>query len=221
MVNLVMRLKSPVVQLFLGASLWLFGGSAFGQAQTAEGEKIRDISPDKKFAVRVRYDAEKNRKLLEGLSAKERRARQISSDAIVAVELVKLPEKEVAEDLLGKAASSLVSYADISLIWSPGSKWFAFYAPTETRVGYTTVYHERDGAFIIVRDPEELRIDAKGGFTEHVHPVRWSQPGVLVLKQYDSGRDSDTTLGFQFTIRFDAENKFHVLNKKKIRVEAE
>ena len=91
--------------------------------------------------MRVRYDAEKNRKLLEGLRVEDQKANanEIFSEAIMAVELVKLPKKEVVEDLLGKAASQ-ISYDDTALIWSSDSKWLAFYASTETRVGYTRVY---------------------------------------------------------------------------------
>ena len=215
-----MRLKSRVLQLFFSAFLWVFGGSAFSQAQTADGAKLRDISPDKKFAVRIRYDAEKNRKLLERLPAEEKKAdaEQISSEAIVAVELVKLPEKEVVENLLGTAAS-FTRYDDIMLIWSSDSKWFAFYAPTETRVGYTRVYHDRGGTFMTVGDPEDLRIDAHGS-NEWVKPLRWIKPGVLMLKQSDSGRN-DTKVAFQFTVRFEAKDNFQVINKKKIRVDAE
>ena len=40
-----------------------------GAQESASVEKIRDVSPDKKFAMRIRYDAETNKQLIEAEKA--------------------------------------------------------------------------------------------------------------------------------------------------------
>ena len=70
-----------------------------------------------------------------------------------------------------------------------------------------------------VGNPEDLRVDAQGS-NEWVKPLRWIRPGVLMLKQFDSGRN-ETKVAFQFTVRFEAKDSFQVINKKKIRMDAE
>jgi hypothetical protein len=40
-----------------------------GAQESTAAEKIRDVSPDKKFAMRIRYDAETNKQLIEGEKA--------------------------------------------------------------------------------------------------------------------------------------------------------
>jgi hypothetical protein len=203
-----------VVRPLLATLLCLSGAAAIGQVQTTDAEKVRDISPDGEFAMCVRYNAEVNRKLIED---EKTNADQIFSEAVNAVELVALPTKEVVVKLLGERADG-TNYNDIALIWSSDSKWFAFYS-SEPHVGYTRVYHERGGKFVSMIEPEELRIDVKRDFrAERIRPLRWRKPGVLLLEQFDFGRDDEVT--FQFAARFDAEGKFRVINKKKIRPEA-
>jgi hypothetical protein len=58
-----------------------------GAQEFASDEKIRDVSPDKKFAMRIRYDAETNKHLIEGEKAD---AEKIFSETIKAIELVSL-----------------------------------------------------------------------------------------------------------------------------------
>jgi hypothetical protein len=68
-----------------------------GAQESASDEKIRDVSPDKKFAMRIRCDAETNKQLIEGEKAD---AEKIFSETIKAIELVSLPFRQVVANLL-------------------------------------------------------------------------------------------------------------------------
>jgi uncharacterized protein YecT (DUF1311 family) len=177
--------------------------------EPSHAEKIRDTSSDKKFAVRVRYDSEKNRQLLE-----QEKSGTIFSDAIEAVELVSLPAKEVITRLLGERASGF-PYESIKVVWSPDSKWFALYYE-DVRTGYTSIYHEQGGKFEVINDPDELRVNVEGAHTEYVSPVRWSKPGTLVLQQQNGFRDG-RHVQLEFTAAIDCKSgKFTVISKKKL-----
>src|SRR5947208_3620817 len=87
-------MKSSVI---LGCLCWLFALSQLINAQeSSPAEKIRDISPDKKFAMRISYDNETNKQLIESEKAD---SEKIFSETIKAIELVTLPTKNKVLEL--------------------------------------------------------------------------------------------------------------------------
>jgi len=108
--------------------------------QSQPAEKIRDVSPDKKFAMRITYDAELNNQMIK---AEDADAGKIFSQTIKAIELVSLRRKSLVANLLADAQLGPGSEYDfILLVWSLDSKWCAFY-PAAPRIGYTTAYQRR------------------------------------------------------------------------------
>jgi hypothetical protein len=145
-----------------------------GAQGSASDEKIRDVSPDKKFAMRVRYDVETNKQLIEGEKAD---AEKIFSETIKGIELVSLPSRQVVANLLpDEELGGGSNYDDITLVWSPDSKWCAFYW-NFPRVGYTTVYRQRGDKFVELNKLENLKVDVKGDVrNEYIRPLRWTEP---------------------------------------------
>src|SRR5437762_8006415 len=86
----------------------------------ANFEKIRDTSPDGKFAVRV------------SCSSEPEDPNNIDSSLITAVEVVSLPSKKVVVNV---GEGNEVSAPNV--IWSPDSRWFAFPFSEGHRVTYT------------------------------------------------------------------------------------
>jgi hypothetical protein len=142
------------------------------------GEKIRDVSPDKKFAMRISYDAELNKQVIQAESADPEK---IFSQTIKAIELVSLPDKSVVANFSADRHLG-GEYDFILLVWSVDSKWCAFYA-TAPRAGYTTAYKKNGNQFELLNDPEQLSVEIKGHVNhEYVRPVEWTKPGVLVFR---------------------------------------
>ena len=166
-------------------------------------EKIRDVSPDGKFAVRILCSAEP-----------EDPDKYIDPSLITAVELVSLPSKRNVITLL---KNTEVSSGYEGSVWSKDSNWFAFSFST-VRFSDTSVYHRSGGNFADFSS-DELRVDAKGDVrNEYVRPIRWVKPGVLLLEQYDIFRGGDgEDATYRFTARFDEKTgKFQVISKKKV-----
>jgi uncharacterized protein YecT (DUF1311 family) len=182
--------------------------------QPANSEKIRDVSPDKKFAMRIRYDAELNKQMIK---AEKADAEKIFSQTIKTIELVSLPDKYVVADF--SADQKLGGEYDyILLVWSADSKWCAFYAAAP-RIGYTTVYRPRGNEFVLLNEPQELSVEIEGNANhEYIRPVEWTQPGVLVLEQsatflHGSGDERP----IRFTAKFDEKtDKFRIISKKRV-----
>jgi uncharacterized protein YecT (DUF1311 family) len=173
--------------------------------ESPTAEKIRDISPNRKFAVRILYEAD----------VVQEDPEKIDSTTIKAIELVALPAKNKVLDLLPSDEVG-TNYDHIALMWSPDSKWCAFYynAP---RVGYTSVYHQGDHKFVAVNKPEDLVAHVEGDVTnEYIRPLRWARPGVLLLEQlclFQGGDEAE----FQLTAGLDPKTgKFRILSKKKL-----
>ena len=166
--------------------------------------------------MRIRYEAETNKQLIEGEKAN---AEKIFSETIKATELVSLPSKQVVANLLpDEELGGGSNYDDITLVWSPDSKWCAFYW-NFPRVGYTTVYRQRGDKFVELSKPEDLKVDVKGDVrNEYIRPLRWTKPGVLVLEQLSIFRGGEIDdAKFQFTASFDEKSgKFRVISKKKL-----
>jgi hypothetical protein len=169
--------------------------------ESAKFEKIGDISPDQKFAVRISCNSEPED------------PNEIDPNLITAVELVLLPSKKVVMNLSQEEGGFP------RLIWSQDSKWFAFPFSEGHRVTYTHVYHRSGDDFTRLETEDEVRIDAKGDVrNEYVTPIRWVKPGVLLLEQFDifrGGNGKDAT--YRFTARFDEKTgKFRVISRKKV-----
>jgi len=147
--------------------------------ESPPAEKIRDIAPDKKFAMRISYDAEANKQLIESEKAD---SEKIFSETIKAIELVTLPARNKVLELLPSNDIG-TNYDNITLVWAPDSKWCAFYY-NQPRVGCTSVCRQRSDKFVPVNNPDELRVDVKGDVrNEYVTPIRWTKPDVLLLEQ--------------------------------------
>lgn len=192
-------------------------------------ENIRDVSPDGKFAMRITFDPEVNAQIQT--HPDERRPQtdkkgdkivdpdHIASEAIKTIELVSLPKKEVAANLLPEdERDGYDLYFDIRLLWSADSKWCAF-SFNFPRVGYTTVYQQIADKFRELNKPEELKADVKGDVRyEYIRPVRWEKPGLLVLDQLSIFRETTglppTTL--ELTAGLERKSgKFKILSKRK------
>ena len=163
-------------------------------------EKIRDISPDQKFAVRI------------SCSSEPEDPNNIDSSLITGVELILLSSKKTVMDLQNYDGSAA------HVIWSADSNWLAFSSSSGPRVSDTYVYHRSGDDFGEVKT-ENLQVDVKGDVrNQYVTPLRWVKPGVLLLEQYiifRGGEGEDAT--YRFTASFDEKTgKFRIISKKKI-----
>ena len=182
--------------------------------EPALAEKIRDVSPDNKFAMRITYDAELNNQVIK---AEKADPNKIFSQTIKAIELISLPDKSVLANFLADQQLG-GEYDFILLVWSPDSKWCAFYA-TAPRFGHTTAYQQRGKKFVSLNDPEQLSVEIKGHVNhEYIRPVEWTKPGVLVLEQSATvvnGSGDETPI--RFTVKFDAKTgEFRTISKKRV-----
>ena len=194
-----------------------------GNARTQEEpeppltEQLRDESPDGKYAMRIAYDAALNAKMIAANSQPD--PSRINSETMYRVELVEtvsgkaLLDLMEGEDNLGGGAH----FEGLQLMWSLDSKWFAYHW-SYPRVGYTTVYHLRDGKWRRMNQPEKLSVPTKGDVrNEYISPVRWTKPGVLELKQIQIYRGEGSLDGaLRFAVRFDGPGKFKIVSRKAV-----
>jgi hypothetical protein len=207
--------------LFFSALVWLNSLTAsIGSQQPAPAEKIRDISPDQKFAMRIQHDAELNRQLIEGEKAEKE---EIFSEAIQAIELVSLPSKNVAAQLIppepfksNHVGEIYWHFTGITLLWSSDSNWCAFHY-AEPRTGYTTVFRRNGKRFDAMNQPEKLIVRVKGDVrNQYVEPVRWLGPGVLMVDQLTILRNNGGDFHYTYKVRFKARNKFEITSRKSL-----
>jgi hypothetical protein len=182
--------SSPVL-----ASLLILMQPSHAQ-ESAKFEKIHEVSPDGKFAVRISCG-----------SAPED-PDKIDPDLITTVELVSLPSKKIVIKNLSDRIPDL--------IWSKDSNWLAYSFSSGSRVTDTYVYHRSDDDFS--KFEADLEIDVKGDVrNQYVHPIRWLKPGVLLLEQYDIFRGGSGDATYRFTAKFDEKTgKFQIISKKKV-----
>jgi hypothetical protein len=164
-------------------------------------EKILDVSPDGKFALRI------------SCSSEPADSNNIDPGLITAADVVSLPSKN-------SVIKGLQNYSGTvpDLIWSKDSNWLAYSLSSGTRVTDTYVHH-RSGDDFVQLQTDDLRIDAKGDVrNEYVRAIRWVKPGVLLLEQFDIFRGGDgTDATWRFTARFDDKTgKLQIISKKKI-----
>jgi hypothetical protein len=162
-------------------------------------EKIRDVSSDGNFALRV------------SCSSEPEDPNDIDSSLITAADLVSVPSKKVLVNITEEGTPP-------HLIWSPDSTCLAFPLSEGHRVTDTHVYH-RSGEEFTKLETESLGVGAQGDVrNEYVKPVRWVKPGVLLVEQFDifrGGNSEDAT--YQFTAKFEEKTgKFQITSKKKV-----
>jgi len=176
---------------------------ALASAQDAGlGETIRDVSPDKKFAIRVRFDP----------AVDNGSGGSISSDAIRSIDVVALPGKTIVGNLAtGEGA------IDGKIVWSQDSKWFAYAVEEGHRVTETSAYHWKGDKFEPLAT-EKMSVDPGGDArNQYITPLRWVKPGTLVLNQFTIFYKGAGDSTIEFTVHFDERGKFHVINRKKVR----
>jgi len=204
----------------------------------ALAEKIREISPDKKFAMRIRYDAEMYHQMFPAAKSDSGKAsaalqqaikEEYFSATIKAIELVSLPQRLVVAELPWDGSAE-----QTSLTWSRDSKWCAFYAST-SRWGLTWIYHLRDDKLVPVSENVQPGVDVEGSGRktwttplevdvegdvrrEWLKPVRWVKPGLLLLEQSVIFRGADAgEATYRLTAAFDDKaGKFQIVSKKKV-----
>jgi hypothetical protein len=137
----------------------------------------------------------------------------MDSNLITAVELVSLPSKKTVATLLENDRFHVSGFH--GAIWSQDSNWFAGSFSTGVHESDTSVYR-RSGDNFVDLDTDNLRIDVKGEVRiEHLDPIRWVKPGVLVCEQLSGFRDGAVT--YRFTAKFDEKtDKFQIVSKKKV-----
>jgi hypothetical protein len=168
-------------------------------------EKIRDTSPDGKFAMRIQCDSEPDD------------PENIDTSVITAIDLVSLPAKKVVASLL-PADDVGSTYSEVTLLWSTDSKWCAFYY-AQPRVGYTSVFHVAGSELKKVNKPEALMGKVHGDVrNEYIKPTKWLKPGQLQLEQYSimRGGDGESDVKLQLTAGLNPKGKFVVISQKKL-----
>jgi hypothetical protein len=195
MMAFVLRCFAPSI---LGTALAVHAAD-----EKKSAEVLRAHSPDKKFAMRIICDPE------------YADADEIPGTAIHSIALVRLPEKQEAAPLASE--DGIEPLWDPTLAWSADSQWCAFYSSTH-RVGYTTVFRRNGERFVRLPGSDDLSVPA-GDDTrnEHISPVRWLKPGVLLLEQHTIPRREDKETHVRFTATYDAKaKKFRISGVKKI-----
>jgi dipeptidyl aminopeptidase/acylaminoacyl peptidase len=195
----------PSIVTLLG--LLLFGIASIKAQETSLEEKLSDFSPNKKFAVRTNYDP-----AIDDGSGEE-----ISKDAIKSIDVVALPDKRVVASLVQHTEGDDTGGLEGKVVWSPDSKWFAYGMSQGHRVTETAVERWKGDRFESV-DTEHLSVPAGGDArNQYITPLKWTKPGTLVLEQFTIffyGKGDST---YDFTVRFDDNGKFHVINRKKVK----
>jgi len=219
------------------ASLLILTRASYAE-ESALAEKLRDISPGKKFAMRISYDAEMYRQIFPEEKTEAKKTSSTLQEGLKAqyffttikrIELVSLPEKRVVAELPWDGSAE-----QLKLAWSPDSRWCALYASTP-RWGLTWVYHLRDDKFVPVNESEQPGVDVEGSVRETwatplevdvegdvrrewLKPVRWVKPGVLLVEQSVIFRNADAgEATYRLTAAFDEKTgKFQIISKKKV-----
>ena len=211
-------LISTAGRLIALAAFILIAKSVCGEDQ-ALGEKIRDVSPDQKFALRISYDEKENERLAAELKndpGEHRLSDGMFSRAVTEIDLVSLPAKEKLVELYNPGLG--MNFGDITLLWSADSRWFAFYV-TQLGTGDTQVYNEQDGKFVKVNS-NDVHAKFKGDFRhEWIRPTKWVKPGMLIIEDEATGNGGHVK--FEVTVSIDAKGIVHVINQKKLTLKPE
>jgi hypothetical protein len=171
----------------------------------ANYEKVRDTSPDGKFAMRIQCDSEPGD------------PENIDSAVITAIDLVSLPDKTAVASLLPNDDVG-TTFSEVALLWSSDSKWCAFYY-AQPRVGYTSVFHVSGNAVKAANKPDELMAKIKGDVrNEYIKPIKWLKPGQLRLEQYSimRGGDGDNDSKLQLIAGPNAKGKLAIISTRRL-----
>jgi hypothetical protein len=170
----------------------------------------------------VYYDEELNKELR---GSEKDDPDKIDPGAIKGVDIVALPSKKVVMNLLGE--DILGGYTGPVLIWSPDSKWFAYYSGY-SRTGDTQVYRRSGNEFILALQTDDVQIHSEKGLkdavvkNDYVRPIRWTKTGVLVLRHHMIFRGDKGDAAFELTAGVDPKSgKFVILARKRIRSKTE
>jgi len=218
-----MKLFRLMTRFRIAAALFLVLASATSSRADDFAQKIRDISPDGQFAMLVSYDEELNQEFMG--SDDKGDPDKIAPEAMKQVDIVALPSKKIVMNLL--SVEALDGNTNIALIWSPDSKWFALYFG-HTRTGDTEVYRRSGDEFILALQTDDAQIHSEKGLkdavvkNEYVRPIRWTKPGVLVLRHHMIFRGDKGDAAFELTAGVDPKSgKFLILARKRIRSKTE
>jgi len=137
---------------------------------------------------------------------------EIPPQATRKLELIAMPSEEAVLDFSDEEGG-----LQGKVIWSQDSKWFAYALSLGQRVTETHVCHRSGDSFEKLKI-EYLGVDPGGDVrNEYITPLRWLNPGTLLLEQFSIFRSGAGDAKIQFTVRFDVHGKFQIINKKKIR----
>lgn len=213
-----MKLFRLMTRFPITAALFLVLASATSIRADDFAQKIRDVSPDGQFAMLLSYDEELNK---EFMGSDMDTPDKIAPEAMKQVDIVALPSKKIVTNL--RAVEALDGNTNIALIWSPDSKWFAFYSG-HTRTGDTDVYHRSGDEFVLALQTDDRQIHSEKGLegavvkNEYVRPIRWTKPGILILRHHMIFRGDKGDAAFELTAGVDPKSgKFQILARKKIR----
>lgn len=217
-----MKLFRLMTRYPIAAALFLVLASATSIRADDFAQKIRDISPDGQFAMLLSYDEELNK---EFMGSDMDTPDKIAPEAMKQVDIVALPSKKIVTTL--RDGEALDGNTNIALIWSSDSKWFAFYSG-HTRTGDTEVYRRSGDEFVLALQTDDRQIHSEKGLegavvkNEYVRPVRWTKPGILILRHHMIFRGDKGDAAFELTAGVDPKSgKFLILARKRIRSKTE
>jgi hypothetical protein len=216
------KLFSLMTRFPIVAVLFLVLASATSIRAEDFAQKIRDISPDGQFAMLLSYDEELNKEFMgSDMDTPDR----IAPEAMKQVDIVTLPWKKIVTTL--RDVQALDGNTNIALIWSPDSKWFAFYSG-QTRTGDTEVYRRSGDEFVLALQTDDAQLKSEKGLkgavvkNDYVRPIRWTKPGVLLLKHHMIFRGDKGDATFELTAGVDPKSgKFLILAKKRMHSKTE
>ena len=162
-------------------------------------EEIRDVSPDKRFGVRILFNA------------KPENATKPDYILVTDCDLVSLPSKAKLMKIQMSGEFSVPH-----LVWSSDSNWFAFSLSSGPRVSDTYIYH-RAGDNFSEFETNNLTADIAGDVrNNYVTPVRRLKPGLLLLKDEAMFRGGGGAT-VRFTARFDEKTgETKIISQKKV-----
>jgi hypothetical protein len=188
---------------------------------THEGDevetKLSHHSPDGKYAMQIVHEA----------------GHELWSSLFIhRIELVTLPEKKVLAQLLPANEIGTNFSEEPRLLWAPDPNWCAFHFTYPDRggnlSGQTLVFRETSGMFGAVSKATQLRTNELDGkaqvrLCEDVVPVRWGEPGILILKQTSqlvSDSDSQEEISWELKTAYGAKkDAMKLLRVKKLSAE--
>jgi hypothetical protein len=176
-------------------------------------EKTVDVSPDGKFAMRLRFDQALNAKMIANEHNSLPGNDGLHSEPITEIDLVATATGEVVAKL-ADADQIGTHFNGVKLMWSSDSRWVT-YSYGHPRFSYVTVYRREGEKFHAVAETEKLLRKHKGNVrNEYLAPVKWTKPGVLVLTQEAVLRGSGGYAA-TFTVAFSPSGKFKVVATEK------